>query len=47
LAEGTQGDLKGILTRSNITTLFSTHSETDVQKIADRKIELDNGRLIT
>jgi ABC-type sulfate/molybdate transport systems ATPase subunit len=27
------------------TTIFCTHSETDVQKLADRKIELDGGKL--
>ena len=40
-----QEDLKNILTGANITTIFSTHSETDVQKLADRKIELDGGKL--
>jgi tungstate transport system ATP-binding protein len=40
-----QEDLKNILSGTNITTIFSTHSETDVQKLADRKIELDGGKL--
>jgi len=40
-----QEDLKTILAGANITTVFSTHSETDVQKLADRKIELDGGKL--
>jgi ABC-type sulfate/molybdate transport systems ATPase subunit len=40
-----QDDLKSILSGANITTVFSTHSETDVQKLADRKIELDGGKL--
>lgn len=42
-----QADLKDILTNLNITTLFTTHSEMDVQKIADRKIELEAGRLVS
>ncbi len=42
-----QEDLKSILAGANITTIFSTHSETDVQKLADRKIELDGGKLET
>jgi tungstate transport system ATP-binding protein len=41
-----QDDLKTILAGANITTVFSTHSETDVQKLADRKIELNGGKLI-
>jgi tungstate transport system ATP-binding protein len=40
-----QGDLKNILAGAKTTTVFSTHSETDVQKLADRKIELDGGKL--
>jgi tungstate transport system ATP-binding protein len=40
-----QDDLKSILTGANTTTIFSTHSEIDVQKLADRKIELVGGRL--
>ncbi|KAF0108045.1 MAG: ABC-type nitrate/sulfonate/bicarbonate transport system ATPase component [Anaerolineaceae bacterium] len=40
-----QDDLKTILAGANIATVFSTHSETDVQKLADRKIELDGGKL--
>jgi len=40
-----QEDLKNILAGANTTTIFSTHSETDVQKLADRKIELDGGKL--
>jgi tungstate transport system ATP-binding protein len=40
-----QDDLKSILAGANTTTIFSTHSETDVQKLADRKIELDGGKL--
>jgi tungstate transport system ATP-binding protein len=40
-----QEDLKSILTGANVTTVFSTHSETDVQKLADGKIELEGGRL--
>ncbi len=40
-----QDDLKIILAGANITTVFCTHSETDVQKLADRKIELDGGKL--
>ncbi len=40
-----QEDLKSILAGANITAVFSTHSETDVQKLADRKIELDGGKL--
>jgi len=40
-----QDDLKTILAGANITTVFSTHSETDVQKLADGKIELDGGKL--
>lgn len=40
-----QDDLKSILVGANITTIFSTHSETDVQKLADRKITLDGGKL--
>ena len=40
-----QDDLKTILPGMDTTTVFSTHSETDVQKLATRKIELDGGRL--
>jgi tungstate transport system ATP-binding protein len=40
-----QDDLKAILARTNTTTVFSTHSETDVQKLSDQKIELDEGKL--
>jgi tungstate transport system ATP-binding protein len=40
-----QDDLKTILAGANITTVFSTHSEADVQKLADRKIELNGGKL--
>jgi len=40
-----QEDLKTILAGASITTVFSTHSETDVQKLADRKIELNGGKL--
>jgi tungstate transport system ATP-binding protein len=42
-----QDDLKSILAGANTTTIFSTHSETDVQKLADQKIELDGGKLVT
>jgi tungstate transport system ATP-binding protein len=42
-----QDDLKSILSGSNITTVFSTHSETDVQKLASRKIELEGGSLVS
>ncbi len=38
-------DLKRILIGTKTTTIFTTHSETDVQKLADRKIELDQGKL--
>jgi tungstate transport system ATP-binding protein len=41
-----QEDLRSILAVAGITTIFSTHSELDVQKLADRKIELDGGRLV-
>ncbi len=41
-----QDDLKAILAEANTTTVFSTHSEVDVQKLADRKIELDGGKLV-
>jgi ABC-type sulfate/molybdate transport systems ATPase subunit len=40
-----QDDLKSILAVAETTTIFSTHSETDVRKLADRKIELDGGIL--
>jgi tungstate transport system ATP-binding protein len=40
-----QDDLKSILAGAKMTVVFSTHSETDVQKLADRKIELDGGKL--
>ena len=40
-----QLDLKTILAGVNITTVFSTHSETDVQRLADRMIELNGGKL--
>ncbi|MGZ6347560.1 MAG: ABC transporter ATP-binding protein [Anaerolineales bacterium] len=40
-----QEDLKDILASANTTTIFSTHSETDVQKLADMKIELNGGKL--
>jgi tungstate transport system ATP-binding protein len=40
-----QDDLKNILTGTNTTTVFSTHSETDVKKLADRSIQLDGGKL--
>ena len=39
-----QDDLKGILNGANTTTVFSTHSDTDIQKLADRKIFLDGGK---
>ena len=42
-----QEDLKTILVGANITTVFSTHNETDVQKLADRKICLNGGKLET
>ena len=42
-----QEDLKTILVEANITTVFSTHSEADVQKLADRKICLNGGKLET
>jgi tungstate transport system ATP-binding protein len=41
-----QDDLKSILAGANITTIFSTHSETDVQKLADKKIELVDGKMM-
>ncbi len=40
-----QDDLKSILIGTKTTTIFTTHSETDVQKLSDRKIELDGGKL--
>jgi tungstate transport system ATP-binding protein len=40
-----QDDLKTILGGAKTTTIFSTHSETDVQKLANRKIQLDGGKL--
>jgi putative spermidine/putrescine transport system ATP-binding protein len=40
-----QDDLKTILARTETTAIFSTHSETDVHKLADNKIELDGGNL--
>jgi tungstate transport system ATP-binding protein len=40
-----QDDLKTILAGAKTTTIFSTHSETDVQKLANRKIQLDGGKL--
>jgi ABC-type proline/glycine betaine transport system ATPase subunit len=40
-----QEDLKSILAGADMTVVFSTHSESDVQKLAERKIELDGGRL--
>lgn len=40
-----QDDLKTILVGAKTTTIFSTHSETDVQKLANRKIQLDGGKL--
>jgi len=40
-----QDDLKTILAGAKITTVFSTHSETDVQRLSDRRIELDMGKL--
>ncbi len=40
-----QEDLKDILAKSKTTTIFSTHSESDVQKLADMKIELVAGYL--
>lgn len=40
-----QEDLKDILAEAKTTTVFSTHSETDVLKLADWKIELDGGKL--
>ncbi len=40
-----QDDLKTILSGTNTTTVFSTHNEADVQKLADRKIELDGGKM--
>lgn len=39
-------DLKAILAEANITTVFSTHSETDVQKLADSNIEVEKGKLV-
>ena len=41
-----QEDLKSILAETDMTAVFTTHSETDVQKLADRKIELDGGRMV-
>jgi tungstate transport system ATP-binding protein len=41
-----QEDLKSILAGADMTVVFSTHSETDVQKLAERKIELEGGRLV-
>jgi tungstate transport system ATP-binding protein len=40
-----QNDLKTILVGAKTTTVFSTHSETDVQILSDRKIELYGGKL--
>ena len=40
-----QADLKSILIDTNTTAVFSTHSETDIQNLADEKIELDGGKL--
>jgi tungstate transport system ATP-binding protein len=40
-----QEDLKEILKETNTTTVFSTHSETDVKQLSDRKIELDKGKM--
>jgi tungstate transport system ATP-binding protein len=40
-----QEDLKSILTGTDMTVIFTTHSETDVQKLAERKIELDGGKM--
>jgi tungstate transport system ATP-binding protein len=39
-----QDDLKTILAGTNTTTVFSTHSEADVQKLSDCKIELNGGK---
>ena len=41
-----QEDLKTILSRMTVTTVFSTHSELDVQHLAIDKIELDGGKLV-
>jgi len=41
-----QEDLKSILTGTDMTVIFTTHSETDVQKLAERKIELDGGKMV-
>lgn len=41
-----QEDLKSILAGVEMTVVFTTHSETDVQKLAGSKIELDGGMLI-
>jgi tungstate transport system ATP-binding protein len=40
-----QNDLKTILAGAKTTTVFTTHSETDVQILSDRKIELYGGKL--
>jgi ABC-type proline/glycine betaine transport system ATPase subunit len=40
-----QDDLKLILAGTNTTAVFSTRTETDVQKLTDRKNELDGGNL--
>jgi tungstate transport system ATP-binding protein len=40
-----QEDLKAILTEANTTTVFSTHSDTDVKILSDQKIELTQGKL--
>jgi tungstate transport system ATP-binding protein len=41
-----QEDLKSILAGADMTVVFSTHSKTDVQKLAERKMEVDGGKLI-
>jgi tungstate transport system ATP-binding protein len=42
-----QDDLKTIFLTTKTTTVFSTHSETDVQNLSNRKIELTVGRNIS
>lgn len=38
-------DLKLILTKANITTVFCSHNENDIRKLADRKIEIVGGKM--
>jgi ABC-type sulfate/molybdate transport systems ATPase subunit len=38
-------DLKDLLPATGITTVFSSHSENDVRKLADRQVELEGGRI--